>query len=267
VRRVPGYACGAARLFLSRRGVGRRGAEGCKPPASGWRVRTGSRDARAAALGLWALAPGKGRLGSAGARLMALWEGFAQRRDRILRLNPYPARRAPRRFLVVRVARERCGARLCVPLARRGSFGLGAAVRGVWRGRRTLRQAVGVCALVLAARRRLRRRAVGWSALAPAARTLLRCCSRRLPWACARWARLARGSWRLFRRGRRALRRWCHAPLTSKLPYPGRRAPSRFLVVPVRLDGEQELGMVTASDILRDLCWSDEHNVGLHLFE
>ncbi len=64
--------------------------------------------------------------------------------------------RAPHRFLVVRGARERCGARLGVPAARHGSFGLGAVLDGTGRGRRTLR------------------RAVGWSALASAARALLR---------------------------------------------------------------------------------------------
>ena len=41
-----------------------------------------------------------------------------------------PARRAPRRFLVVRAALTRCGACLSVPAARRGSFGLGAASDG-----------------------------------------------------------------------------------------------------------------------------------------
>jgi hypothetical protein len=35
VRRASGRARGAARLFWGRRGVARRGAEGCKPPASG----------------------------------------------------------------------------------------------------------------------------------------------------------------------------------------------------------------------------------------
>ena len=45
-------------------------AEGCKPPASGWGVCTGSRGARAAALALGALAPGGGWLGVACSRLM-----------------------------------------------------------------------------------------------------------------------------------------------------------------------------------------------------
>jgi hypothetical protein len=67
----------------------------------------------------------------------------------------HPAR-APRRSLVVRVARQRCGARLGVPAARRGSFGLGAALDGAGRGRRTPRRAVGWCALALAARALLR---------------------------------------------------------------------------------------------------------------
>ena len=81
--------------------------------------------------------------------------------------------RAPRRSLVVRAARERCGARLGVPAARGGSFGLGAASDGAGRGRRTLR------------------RAVGWSALALAARALLRLDSGRLRLAGAGW-----GGWR-----------------------------------------------------------------------
>jgi hypothetical protein len=91
---------------------------------------------------------------------------------------PYPGRLTPRRFLVVRAARERCGARLGVPAARRGSFGLGAASDGARRGRRTLRRAVGVCAL------------------APATRALQRFLSGRLRLAGAGWARLARGSMR-----------------------------------------------------------------------
>jgi hypothetical protein len=78
VRRASGCACGAARRFRGRRGVTRRGAEGCKPPASGWCVCTGSHDARAAALALGTLAPGGGGLGAAGAGLDAPWEGFAQ---------------------------------------------------------------------------------------------------------------------------------------------------------------------------------------------
>ena len=81
VRRASGCACGAARLFWGRRGVGRRGAEGCKPLVSGWRVCTGSRGARAAALALGALAPGGGGLGAAGAGLAAPWEAFAERCD------------------------------------------------------------------------------------------------------------------------------------------------------------------------------------------
>ena len=79
VRRASGCACGAAQLFWGRRGVIRRGAEGCKPPASGWRVCTGSRGLRAAAPALGTLAPGGGGLGAAGAGLDALWEAFAGR--------------------------------------------------------------------------------------------------------------------------------------------------------------------------------------------
>jgi hypothetical protein len=86
---------------------------------------------------------------------------------------PYPDRRAPRRFLVVRAARERCGACLVVPAARRGSSGLGAASDGSGRGRRTLR------------------RAVGWCARAPAARALLRWVFGRSRLTCAGW-----GGWR-----------------------------------------------------------------------
>ena len=50
---------------------------------------------------------------------------------------PYSDRRAPRRFLVLRAARERCGACLGVPAPRRGSSGLGAASDGARQGRRT----------------------------------------------------------------------------------------------------------------------------------
>ena len=80
VRRVPGVACGSARLLRGRRGVKRRGAEGCKPPASVWRVCTGSRGVRAAALALGTLAPSGAGLGAAGSGLDAPWEGFARRR-------------------------------------------------------------------------------------------------------------------------------------------------------------------------------------------
>ena len=46
----------------------------------------------------------------------------------------YPARRAPRRFLLFRAARERCGACLGVPAARRGSARLFLARHGsAWR--------------------------------------------------------------------------------------------------------------------------------------
>ena len=116
--------------------------------------------------------------------------------------------RAPRRFLVLRATRERCGARLGVPAARGGSVGVGAASDGAGRGRRTLR------------------RAVGWSALAPAARALLRLVSGRLRLtgrldACC--AGLMRPCAGLVRPG-------------SELPYPGRRAPCRFLVFRAALE-------------------------------
>ena len=120
--------------------------------------------------------------------------------------------RAPRRFLVVRAARERCGARLGVPAARRGSFGLGVAVRGARRGRCTLR------------------RAVGWFALAPAACALLCWVAGRSRQVGGGQARLRQG---LMRPGMplRAVRRGCQPPLASELPYLARRAPRRFLVV------------------------------------
>jgi hypothetical protein len=69
-------------------------------PASGWRVCTCCRDARAAAPALGGLAPGGGGLSAAGAGLNAPWEGFAQRRDAgaaFVSELPYPGRRAPRR--------------------------------------------------------------------------------------------------------------------------------------------------------------------------
>jgi len=44
---------------------------------------------------------------------------------------PYPGRRSPRRLQAASAARERCGARLDVPVARRGSFGLGAEHRSI----------------------------------------------------------------------------------------------------------------------------------------
>ena len=51
---------------------------------------------------------------------------------------PYPSRRAPRRFPVVRVGRERCGACLGMPVP-------------VERGTPLLYRVVGVCALAPAA--------------------------------------------------------------------------------------------------------------------
>jgi hypothetical protein len=62
--------------------------------------------------------------------------------------------RAPYRL---RAALRRCGARLWGSCASVRLLGLGAAVRGVGRGRDTLRRAVGVCARALAARALLRR--------------------------------------------------------------------------------------------------------------
>ena len=92
-----------------------------------------------------------------------------------LRLTlPYPGRLTPRRFLAVHAARERCGACLGVPAARRGSSGLGATSDGSGWGRSTPR------------------RAVVWCELALAARALLRWLSGRLRLAGAAWARLAR---------------------------------------------------------------------------
>jgi hypothetical protein len=120
--------------------------------------------------------------------------------------------RAPRRSLVIRAARERCGACLGVLAARRGSNGLGAAGRGVWRARRTLRRAVGVCAQV------------------PAARALLRLVVGRSRRAGAGWARLTRGSIRPWKALRGSAATGCLC-VVSELPYPGRRAPRRFLVV------------------------------------
>ena len=52
---------------------------------------------------------------------------------------------ASRQFLVVCAARERCGACLGVPAARRGSFGVGAASDGAGRRAARLQRAVGVC--------------------------------------------------------------------------------------------------------------------------
>ncbi len=69
---------------------------------------------------------------------------------------PYPGRRASCRLQAVSAAPKMCGARLGVPVARRGSFGLGAASDGAGRGIRTLRRAVDWCALALMARALLR---------------------------------------------------------------------------------------------------------------
>ncbi len=134
MRRASGCACGSARLFRARRGVGRRWAGRLNTPASGWLVCTGSRGARAAALGHWALAAGGGGLGAACVGLKAPWRAAAMRVPR-LRLNCPTLAGAPRRFPVVSAACERCGARLGVLAARRGSFGLTGSAR-----RRTLEQ-------------------------------------------------------------------------------------------------------------------------------
>ncbi len=83
---------------------------------------TGSRVARAAALALGALAPGGGGLGAAGAGLKRPLRGVAAWVLPLVSELPYPARRAPRRFLVVCAARKRCGACLGVPAARHGFF-------------------------------------------------------------------------------------------------------------------------------------------------
>jgi hypothetical protein len=56
---------------------------------------------------------------------------------------PCPGRRSPRRFPVASSARSRCGACLCAPAARRGSFGLGAAL-GTSLGVHSERLAAGV---------------------------------------------------------------------------------------------------------------------------
>ena len=127
------WAClrlGAAVSGSARRQSARGGAGAL--PASGWRLCTGCRDARAAAPALRTLAPGGGGLGAAGAGLNAPWEAFEHRCDAGATLAselPYPGRSAPRRLQAVRAARERCGARLGVAAARRG----GCSVGGTWR--------------------------------------------------------------------------------------------------------------------------------------
>ncbi len=204
---MPGCACGSARLFWARRGVGRRGAEGSSAPGSGWRVCTGSRVARAAALALGALAPGGGGIGAAGAGLKRPLRGVAAWVPPLVSELPYPARRAPHRFLVVCAARERCGACLGVPAARRGSFGLGAASDGARRGRRTLRRSVGLCALAPGAR------------AAPLALWALAAGGGMLGVACA--------GLQVSLAGRCGV----GATFASELPYPSRHAPRRFLVV------------------------------------
>ena len=104
-------------------------------------------------------------------------------------------------------ARERCGARLGVPAARRSCSGVGAASNGAGRRAASLRRAVGVCAL------------------AAATRALLR----RLSGACAGWGRAGRG----WHGARCALGRLCGArqvsPLASELPYPGAASTSGCL--------------------------------------
>jgi hypothetical protein len=177
-------------------------------------VCTGSGGARAAALALWALATGGGGLGAAGVGLDAPLERFAGRccvGATLASELPYPARRAPRRFLVVRAARERCGACLGVPVPLRGCSGVGAASDGAGRRAPRLRGAVGVCAV------------------APAARALLRLVSGRLRRLGTGWARLARGSLRLGKALRSGATWVPH--FASELPYPDRRAPRRFLVI------------------------------------
>ena len=103
--------------------------------------------------------------------------------------------RAPRRFLVVRAASLKCGARLCACIAARLFVAGGASVRAG--GRAGARKCSG-----------LRE-----SAVAPAARALQRWLS-----GCVRRpARLVA-----------PVRRGCRSVLVSELPYPGRRTPRRL---------------------------------------
>ena len=106
---------------LARRGSARRGARGYTTPASGWLLCTGS---GARALLRWVCA-----LVMRSAGLVAAGEGghgvLAGRCSTVLPLAselPYPRRRAPRRFPVVRATRERCGACPGVPGVRRGFY-------------------------------------------------------------------------------------------------------------------------------------------------
>ncbi len=134
--------CGSARLFWGRRGVSRREA-GQGRRTSGerlacvhwlpWRARC-----CAGSLGActgWGQAGHGWRVGSM--RSGKPLRGVTAWVPPLATELPYPDRRAPRRFLVVRAARTRCGARLGVPVARRGGFRAGAAPPGALRGRRT----------------------------------------------------------------------------------------------------------------------------------
>jgi hypothetical protein len=84
---------------------------------------------------------------AAGAGLDAPLEGFAAWVPTLDSELPYmyPARRVPRRFLVVRAARERCGACLCTPVAvaRREAEGCKPALS---RSRGALRRSLRACA-------------------------------------------------------------------------------------------------------------------------
>jgi hypothetical protein len=123
---VPAARRGCCGVGAASDGAGRAGA----PPASGWLVRTGSRDAHAGALSLGTLAPGGGGLGAADAGLMAPWEACADGCGVGATSElPYPGRLTPRRIRAVCASRERCGARLGVPAARHGSFGVGRPVQ------------------------------------------------------------------------------------------------------------------------------------------
>ncbi len=128
VRRVSGCACGSARRFQGRRGVGQRGAG--RLSCGKRRVCTGSRGARAAALGRRARAADRGRLDACCAGLM---RPFCERCCVVATpglKNPTLAGalrvgfRWPARLL------KRCAARLGAPVARRVfSFGTGARYR------------------------------------------------------------------------------------------------------------------------------------------
>ncbi len=92
----------------------------------------------------------RGSLSSA--RQCVAWSGAGAHSGE--RLAGSRGARAPH---TLRAALQRCGARLCGSCASARLLGLGAAVRGVGRGRDTLGRAVGVCTRALAARALLRR--------------------------------------------------------------------------------------------------------------